>query len=343
MNADNRIDAVRRPLTADALRTVVAAALSAVAMTSGCGVAEVRTNDGGQEGPLPVFQTGLQERNFQLDGLDRSYLLYVPQSATNDVGPRPLVLAIHGGGGTARGLPRLTNQRWNRLADEFGFYLVYPNAYERFWDFGEGRISRRLDARVDDGAYFQMLLDELLAGLSVDRNRVFATGISRGGQASYFLACRYPGKFRAIAPIVMPLPDFLEDDCRRDGPPVGLALMNGTDDPLVPYDGGWIAFGDDRRDRVLSTDRTIALWRERNGCGRNADSIRTIDTADDDMRVIRSDWTSCSGAPVTLYRIEGGGHTFPSGRRSLLEIVVGPVNRDINGADEAWAFFSRFE
>lgn len=313
-----------------------------VLMAGGCAVSQVATVDDGLGNAVPAFRTGMQERRFLIDGLDRSYLLYVPQSA-GDSGMRPLVLVLHGGGGTARGLPRQTNHRWSALADQFGFYLVYPNAHDRFWDFGEGRISERLEQRVDDGAYFHSLLDELYEGLPIDPDRVFATGISRGGQASYFLACRFPGQFRAIAPVVMPLPDYLEDDCRGDDPPVGLAIFNGTEDPLVPYDGGWITFGNDRRDRVLSTDDTVSLWRARNGCPLAPDRTRIIDTADDGMQVIRNDWISCSGAPVTLYRIEGGGHTYPSGRRSLLELVVGPVNRDISAADESWAFFSQFE
>ena len=323
---------------------ILGIALAAIGLLSaaGCGVGQVATVEDGLGNTIPAFRTGMQERRFQLDGLNRSYLLYIPVSA-GDGEMRPLVLVLHGGGGTARGLPRLTNRRWNALAEQFGFYLVYPNAHDRFWDFGEGRISERLEQRVDDGAYFRTLLDELQSGLAIDRDRVFATGISRGGQASYFLACRFPGQFRAIAPVVMPLPDYLEDDCRREDPPVGLALFNGTEDPLVPYDGGWITFGNDRRDMVLSTDDTVALWRARNGCRPAADRTRIIDTADDGMQVIRNDWTSCSGAPVTLYRIEGGGHTYPSGRRSLLELVVGPVNQDINAADETWAFFSQFE
>ena len=308
----------------------------------GCGPPEVTMVADRVGNPVAAFRSGMQERSFRIDGLDRSYLLYVPRSAGYG-GSRPLVLVLHGGGGTARGLPRQTNHRWNALADQFGFYLVYPNAHDRFWDFGEGRVSERLEQRVDDGAYFRTLLDELQSSLPIDRERVFATGISRGGQASYFLACRFPGRFRAIAPVVMPLPAYMEDDCRAEGPPVGLALFNGTEDPLVPYDGGWITFGRDRRDRVLSTEDTLTIWRARNGCATAPDSSRIIDTADDGMRVIRNDWTNCSGAPVTLYRIEGGGHTYPSGRRSLLELVVGPVNRDISAADETWAFFSRFD
>ncbi len=169
----------------------------------------------------------------------------------------------------------------------------------------------------------------------------FATGISRGGQAAYFLACNLPGRIRAIAPFTMPLPDFLAEGCRA-GPPVGLALFNGTGDPLVPYEGGSIRVFGKARGEVLSTAATLALWRSRNGCADTPSSHELIDPVQDSMRVEKTTWANCTGAPVALYRIENGGHTWPSGTRYLGKRLVGPVNRDIDGAAEAWRFFQQF-
>ena len=275
------------------------------------------------------------------DGIAREYLLYTPRLARRLPGERPLVLVLHGGGGNHRGLVRNTRRKFHQLADRHGFYVVYPNAVDGTWDFGEGEVSEELERRVDDLGFFSRLLDRLLAELPVDPTRVFATGISRGGQASYFLACKMGGRIRAIAPITMPLPAFLEDDCRR-GPPVGVAILNGTEDPLVPYEGGQITLFRQRRGRVLSTDATVRLWRARNGCS-NESERATIDAADDATRVVRASWADCAGAPVVLYRIEGGGHTWPSGGQYLPESLVGRVSREIDGAVEAWSFFSGFE
>jgi polyhydroxybutyrate depolymerase len=139
----------------------------------------------------------------------------------------------------------------------------------------------------------------------------------------------------------MPLPAFLEDDCRR-GPPVGLAILNGTEDPLVPYDGGQITLFSQQRGRVLSTDATVRLWRRRNGCSERSVS-ETTDEREDGTAVVESRWTDCTGAPVALFRIEGGGHTWPSGGQYLPVSLTGRVTREIDGADEAWSFFSQFE
>lgn len=283
----------------------------------------------------------LRTHRFKQDDYRRRYKLYTPQDATQLDGPRPLVLVIHGGGSSDRGMAKLTKSRWNALADEHGFYVAYPNAIDRLWDFGEGNTSSKLDKRVDDLAYFGKVLDDVSRRVSIDQRRVFATGISRGGQSSYFLACNMPDRIRAVMPVAMNLPEFMQDDCVM-GPPVGIAIMNGTADPQVPYDGGWITVFDDKRDIVLSAEKTLALWRARNGCTETSSSTSQIDKSDDNTSVSITQWTGCSGAPVTLFKIINGGHTWPSGLQYLGKRVVGETSRDIDAADEGWAFFSQF-
>jgi polyhydroxybutyrate depolymerase len=162
-----------------------------------------------------------------------------------------------------------------------------------------------------------------------------------GGQASYFVACAHSDRIRAIAPVAMPMPTYLLDEC-ADVPGTGIAILNGTDDPLVPYDGGRIKVGKRERDEVMSTDATVDFWRARNVCSTDA-IVETINTRRDRMQVQKTRWEQCEQASVVLYRIEGGGHTWPSGRQYLPRFAVGRVNRDIDGAEEAWSFFSQFQ
>ena len=238
-------------------------------------------------------------------------------------------------------MARITRHRFHELADRDGFYVVYPDAVGGMWDFGAGEVSESLPRHVDDRAFFALLIDHLLADLPIDPGRIFATGISRGGQASYFLACQFPDRIRAIAPVSMPLPEFMRDDCRA-GPPVGVAILNGTADPLVPFNGGQIRVFGAERGAVLSTAETIHLWLARNGCLAQPGDQSRIDTADDGMAVVRTRWLHCTGAPVELFRIDGGGHTWPSGRQYLPVSIVGSVNRDIDAAAVIWTFFQQF-
>ena len=282
----------------------------------------------------------LEEHRFQQDGQRRDYLLYTPKNAAEFPGKRPLVLVIHGGGGTARSMARLTKKRFHALADRDGFYVLYPNAVSKMWDFGEGKISNELKRRVDDLAYFRKVIDDTVQNLPIDPKRVFATVISRGGQACYFVAGKLPNKVRAIAPITMPIPEFLADDCAK-GSPIGILLINGTTDPIVPYGGGQIGVLGKKRGAVLSTDATVRLFQKRNRSSQRPFLSDTIDPARDGTKVVRSAWRGT--APVVLYRVENGGHTWPSGTQYFGERIIGKVTKDIDGAVETWSFFKQFQ
>lgn len=285
-------------------------------------------------------QGQLQNLSFMQDNLTRDFLLYRPVGTTIENGPRPLVLVIHGGAGTARGMVRLTKRRWNALADQHGFYVVYPNGIDKIWDFGEGRVSSRLAQSVDDLTYFRNVISATSATVNIDNKRIFATGLSRGAQASFFLACNLPGQIRAVMPVATNLPEYMINEC-RSGPPVGMALITGTADPQVPYNGGTITVLGQQRDIVLSSEQTLALWQRRNGCNANPQTQSIDVRRNDGVSVTIRNW-SCSGAPVRHYGVQGGGHTWPSGRQFLPVRVVGPVSQDISAADEGWSFFSQF-
>lgn len=284
----------------------------------------------------------LKRLTINVGSRERIYLLYSPATQSRASGKKPLVLAFHGGGGTARALAREIGPSLHTIADREGFYVAYPNAVDKIWDFGAGKISEELDVRIDDRAFFASLIDELLERRPIDPNRVFATGISRGGQASYFVACQFPDKIRAIAPVAMSMPVFIKEGCSKTSR-VGVAILNGTDDPIVPYDGGQIVVGRRERGEVLPTNETVDFWLNRNGCAATATSSQEIDTKRDRTTVLKTTWDNCEHNPVMLYRIEGGGHTWPSGKQYLPRFVIGRVSQDIDGPREVWAFFSQFE
>jgi polyhydroxybutyrate depolymerase len=304
--------------------------LVALAMFSGCATADAA----GGKGSLSKGTLVTAER-------DRDYLLYTPSGLAGRQAV-PLVMVFHGGGGTARGIAREVGRSLHAIADREKFYVVYPDSVDKMWDFGSDLISESREERVDDKAFFAQLLDKLMLALPIDSQRVFATGISRGGMASYFVACSLPGRIRAIAPVAMPLPEFMRPLC-ENAHDVGVAVMNGTDDPLVPFEGGQVTVGRRERGAVMSTDATIEFWRARNGCAAEPVERETLNAARDRTQVHRSSWTDCDYAPVLLYQIEGGGHTWPSGRQYLPRLAIGRVTRDIDGAAEVWKFFSQFE
>lgn len=312
-----------------------------VSCSLGCLLLVIGALAQGSSGPSAKPNGTLKTHRFILEGNQRRYKLYSPANINPFNGPRPLVLVIHGGGSTDRGMIKLDRERWKTLAEEHRFFVAYPNAIDKLWDFGEGNTSNNLKRRVNDLEYFQWVIDDISRRNQIDQRRIFATGISRGGQSSFYLACNMPDRIRAVMPVAMSLPGFMQDEC-VEGPPVGIAIMNGTADPQVPYEGGWITVFRKKRDIVLSTKDTLALWRARNGCANSEIIQEHIDKPGDNTSVVLTEWSKCSGAPVKSFKVNNGGHTWPSGLQYLPVKLVGETSKEINASDEAWKFFSQF-
>jgi polyhydroxybutyrate depolymerase len=115
-------------------------------------------------------------------------------------------------------------------------------------------------------------------------------------------------------------------------------MMNGTEDPLVPYRGGGVRRGS--HGRVLDTDEAARLWAAADGCTKDA-RIETLPDADphDACRVKRSRWSGGrDGTEIVLYTFEGGGHTWPADR-SAPKLLVGRVCHDVDATRVIWEFF----
>jgi polyhydroxybutyrate depolymerase len=57
------------------------------------------------------------------------------------------------------------------------------------------------------------------------------------------------------------------------------------------------------------------------------------------VRVSRG--TACArGAPVVLYTVTGGGHTWPGGGQYLPSALIGATSRQFDASQVIWRFFS---
>ena len=116
--------------------------------------------------------------------------------------------------------------------------------------------------------------------------------------------------------------------------------INGTEDPLVPYEGGAVrVFGRDRG-QIWSTDRTVQFWARINGCG-GAPRPAALPDRDpaDGTTTLRFDYPGCRGAAVTLLQVNGGGHTWPGGIQYLPPAMIGRTARDFDASETIWTFF----
>ena len=238
------------------------------------------------------------------DGRPRTWELHVPEGL--DPGA-PLVVALHGAGGSGAGFR--ASSGYDELADAEGFAVVFPDAIGVLptWDAG-GCCPPASLTRPDDVGFVVALVDRLVAELASDPDRVYVTGHSNGAMLTHRLACETDRFAAAVA-----VAGSLEWPC-ADPPAVSMLQIHGTADRIVPYD--------DRVEGVLGIEFTpapvsIERWSTLLGC--DPDPVIEIDGA-----VTTSTSTGCrDDVTVELRSIEGGDHSWPRGAAPIDATVAG--------------------
>jgi polyhydroxybutyrate depolymerase len=247
----------------------------------------------------------------------------------------PVVVVFHGS--LMNGKMMAVFCGMNEKADKEGFIAVYPNgtgAREQLLSFNAGEEHDTAATKPNDVKFTQMLLDDLATHVNVDAKRVYAAGMSNGGMMCYRLAAELPGRFAAIAAVAGTM--AVEMPGRVD--PIPVLHLHGTDDSIVPYNGP-----DDNTPtsaRFRPVEETIRLWTTADQCPL-AEVVDEPDRSDDGTTVKR--WTyspGLNGTEVVLYRIEGGGHTWP-GSDTLFKAALGRSTHDISANDVIWEFFEK--
>ncbi len=287
-----------------------------------------------------LAQAGTEKVYLEVDGLIRSYQVYLPK-AYDAKKSYPVVFILHGGGGKAKGMLNFTGRRFNELADRDGFIAVYPNGYRKGWNDGERdtlSVARRL--KIDDVGFFDAMIDDLDQKLAIDRKNIFACGISNGGFMVQRLAIERSQVFKAIGVVAA----TMSGDQQKTDPenPVPVIFIGGDADPLVPYNGGPVVVLKQKRGEVLSNAKAIQYWKNVNGCSQKSAVYAFPDiNTEDDCTAVKTVWNNPANdrLKVVDIKVVNGGHTWPGMRQYLPRSMVGNTNRDFNGCDEIWAFF----
>ncbi|MAU12721.1 MAG: esterase [Anaerolineaceae bacterium] len=281
---------------------------------------------------VPVAaQDNLHTRVLQHDGQERTYLAYAPDTLPD--GPVPVLIGLHGGGGHAQQF--MTSTGFNAIADARGFIAVYPDGIDRTWNDGRDGPDPNVQARllIDDVGFIEAVLDDVASHYSIDPDRVYATGISNGGHMAFRLACDVSERIAGIAPVVALVPANIT--CEPPNP-VSVLLMNGTDDPLVPWQGGTLL-----RDRGedLSTWESMALWAGINRCSEEIEAETLPNTVLRDLTLTQVHTYQNCDVPTVLYEVGNGGHTWPGDEHSLPRFIVGRTSLDFDASEVIADFF----
>ncbi len=287
----------------------------------------------GDEGPLHL-------RTLSHGGLERAYAVHYPRNK-QPVFRKPLVFVLHGGGGAdARTMARRTGM--NGIADREDFIVVYPAGVDGQWNDGRGKTFRgaKENAAVDDVGFLSALIDLFVQQGQADAVRIYAMGLSNGGMMTYRLGIELGHRLAAIAAVIANMPEKISS--LRASRPLSVLIMNGTADPMMPWNGGPVRVFGKEYGNVLSTDETVRYWVRAALLPPRPETRSLEDTVPGDRCVAEVDRYGAPGRreEVLLYRLKGGGHNLPGGNTPDRPRLLGPKCMDFNGPEVIWSFFA---
>lgn len=257
-------------------------------------------------------------------GQIRYHYMYVPASLRPE---RPLVIMLHGYGGKAEGYrPEMLE-----VAEREGFALCIPQGLKApkgktGWYVG---YPKQEGMRQDDDEFLCGLADALCHLHGLNRNNVFLTGMSNGGEMCYLIGRRHPEAFSAIASIAGLTMKWIRDEVPLTAP-VPFMEVHGTADKTSMWEGdlentgGWGAY--------IPVPEAVDYWVQKDGCKY---SSRQYLHPKSDRTVVLHRWfagvPAWPGGPeceVLLYEIRGGKHSW--------------ALADMDTCEEVWAFFARY-
>lgn len=269
------------------------------------------------------------------DGLSRTYLVHVP------IGYEPdkrysLVIALHGGFGSGESMEKQT--RMSDLADQNGFIVVYPDGVAnsngvRAWNAGNccGAPAKNT---IDDVGYMRQLVASLESTYSVDKEKVFATGMSNGAMLVNRLACEASDVFAGVAP-VSGTPQVSVCNPKRTVP---ILMIHGTSDAVVPFNGGTGTSFVTKDNSFISVTQALSDWSVRNKCLGKEVVTSIPPLTNDGITIDKVAYSNCAAATV-LYRINGGTHSWPGGTQARAQESAAP-SQSFDASKTIWAFFS---
>jgi polyhydroxybutyrate depolymerase len=284
--------------------------------------------------PDRSLQSGDFWEAVRIDGVIRNFIVHVPP-AISQTEKTPVVLVFHGGGGGAKSMAKFS--RFNEVGDAHKAIVVYPDAISKHWNDGRTFPSHPDE---DDVRFITEALDFLSERYNADPKRVYVAGISNGGFFAERLALQLPTRIAAIVVIDAGITKQLQEMASIDMP-VATLLILGTEDPLVPYNGGTIGAAFGGRGEVLPGAQTLSFWANHNHCLPRGET-RNLPVRDesDTTRVKQTVFQpKADGKLVIADLVEGGGHTWPSGSQYMPKRFIGRTTMQLNNED-IWQFFA---
>ncbi|MBN1182562.1 MAG: carbohydrate-binding protein [Bacteroidales bacterium] len=239
-----------------------------------------------------------QIEDFQFGATVRKMLVYAPLGIEPN---SPLLLSLHG---MNQDINYQQNQaKWELVAKEQGFVVVYPGGINNSWDLSGS----------SDIDFILAIIDEMYDRYKIDRNRVYLSGFSMGGMMTYYAANCIADKIAAFAPVSGYLMGGPNTNSSR---PIPIIHTHGTTDDVVVFSG---------------VQPCLDAWITRNNCPDTALVIQPYPTDKPSSNGTKYSWgPGTDSVEIVLLKIQGIGHWHSNN------------DNGVHTSKEIWNFCKKF-
>jgi poly(3-hydroxybutyrate) depolymerase len=224
---------------------------------------------------FPFFSIA-QIEDIQVGTSVRKMLVYAPSDIKEN---SPLLLSLHG---MNQDIAYQQNQtKWELVAKEHGFVVVYPGGINNSWSLSGTR----------DTDFILAIIDEMASRYNIDRDRVYLSGFSMGGMMTYYAATRIADKIAAFAPVSGYLMQGPNTNSSR---PIPIIHVHGTTDDVVGFSG---------------VQRCMDAWIARNNCPTTAVVTQPYPVGKNSSNGTKYYWgPGTDSVEIVLLSLRGVGH-----------------------------------
>ncbi|WP_406865157.1 PHB depolymerase family esterase [Streptomyces sp. HUAS MG47] len=296
----------KRPLRIAVLALLPLTAAACGANTDGGSADGEKSRKPSATRPAPAKETprpGDQTVTMAWKGEQRVYTVHAPPGYSS-AQRLPLVVVMHPYPADGAYAAQLTG--FNAKADNEGFLVAYPDGVN------QGYNALVCCGSEDDVGFIGALTKRLVDTWKADPRRIYATGISNGGDMSFKLAVELPGTLAAIAPV--------------SGGFIGAPSQDPAYMPKAPVSVITFVGGADKY--RTDFEQGIKSWSERLNCrAKQPEKVTGKST--------RTRATCRDKSEFTTYRLPDMGHNWPGSQ----DLTMGETETGLNATDVIWEFF----
>ena len=271
--------------------------------------------------PCSPYQSGIGAGStftclIEHDNIIRQFYIYVGSTYTSN---SSILFSLHGY--TSRGLWNMNYTGFQSIADQEGFIVIYPQGTllpstgQTHWNVGGWTTG----STTDDVGFINEIIEFIDDEYSIDKSRIYSTGMSNGGYMSYKLACDLSSKIAAVVSVTGSMTPETFDSCSPTHA-TSIAQIHGLQDSVVNYYGSlW----------SKPIEEVIDFWMSFNNC---SETPETIEINGINGGGIHNIYSNCDNqTSVELFLMTYMGHDWPNFD-----------NHDIQASTTVWDFLSKY-